>query len=162
MANVSESTFRVALPPGPWAYRPERYDDWGTVRDAEGHPVANTCPPGLAQDFKDERRNQPPSVTLWKAGPPQARAVAELLIRAEREADPTPVDEAIADSLGWTRFESDKLTTWDAPMGHLRVLHFTSSDRPANWVFYVGLKHFVAPTVGQVRTAARLFGIELK
>jgi len=25
------------LPPGPWAYRPDEYDDWGFVRDANGH-----------------------------------------------------------------------------------------------------------------------------
>lgn len=26
--------------PGPWIYRPSKYDDWGTVRDANGYIVA--------------------------------------------------------------------------------------------------------------------------
>lgn len=48
--------------------------------------------------------------TVAHCRPPQARAVAELLIRAEREADATPIDEAWLNSMGGTVFTAMGLT----------------------------------------------------
>jgi hypothetical protein len=76
------------LPSGPWRYMPNEHDDWGCIRDSNNRTVANTCPPWLADGFQGEYEYGSPS---RGAGPPQARALAELLIRAEREADPTPL-----------------------------------------------------------------------
>jgi len=63
--------------PLPWAYRPEKHDDWGFVRDARGGLVLSTCPSGLAADFS--KANLDYNETR-KAGPQQARFLAELLI----------------------------------------------------------------------------------
>ena len=69
------------LPPGPWRYRPEKHDDWGCVRDADGNPVASTCPPGVGNAFCEAH---PTFDDVRWSGPQQARSVAELLIWAER------------------------------------------------------------------------------
>jgi hypothetical protein len=65
------------LPPGPWTYMSgQPYSDWGYVRDANGNMVANTCPGWLAHEFREAN---PQYGDVRDAGPPQARAVAELL-----------------------------------------------------------------------------------
>lgn len=156
---------RVVLPKGPWAYRPDKHDDWGTVRDADGHPVANTCPPGLAQDFRDARLQQAPSVTAWKAGPPQARAIAELLIRAELEADPTPVDEAWLLKSGGTKIGS-YFEFSDDQMQPVRLRVYKSGGFDIRQIDDEGKDHNVEPrgllTRGAVRRLLSALGIEPK
>lgn len=99
------------LPPGPWKYRPDRYDDWGWVRDADGNVVADTCPVQLIGPHKSQHAY---NTLEYHAGPPQARAVAELLIRAEREADETPASFEWLVSVGmqdwWYRLGLQKAT----------------------------------------------------
>lgn len=68
------------LPPGPWRYMPNRHDDWGMVRDGNGLPIADTCPTGLAAKFSLQHTEFD---EVRRRGPPQARAVAELLINAQ-------------------------------------------------------------------------------
>lgn len=41
---------------GPWLYRPNRYDDWGYVRDSDGHVVARAANPHVSmQEYADHR-----------------------------------------------------------------------------------------------------------
>lgn len=77
---MTAKTEAEALPSGPYRYRPNEYDDWGFVRDANGRLIANTCPGAMAREFYDSVKFGGPE---WEAGPPQARAVAQLLIDAE-------------------------------------------------------------------------------
>ena len=84
-----------SLPPGPYRYMPYEHDQWGFVRDADGNIVANTSPPHVSQAFGETCAKKYGDWLFgapdYHAGPPQALAVAELLIRAEREQDATPV-----------------------------------------------------------------------
>jgi len=44
--------------PGPWEYRPNKYDDWGVVRSADGLPVAQACVGRWYKDFDAHRVNK--------------------------------------------------------------------------------------------------------
>lgn len=66
------------LPKGPYEYRPWKHDDWGIVRDRNGNVIANTCPAWLASEH---------GYRTDLAGPPQAAAVAQLLIDAREVID---------------------------------------------------------------------------
>lgn len=70
------------LPPGPLTYMTGQYDDWGQVRDAKGQLVADTCPGMNWHEFSEAH---PVFDDVRKAGPPEARAIANLLIWAERQ-----------------------------------------------------------------------------
>lgn len=65
------------LPPGPWIFWPNEFSDSGDLRMKDGRPVVPECV-------------QFPT------------AIAKLLIRAEREADPTPLDYDWMLGIGFT------------------------------------------------------------
>ena len=75
--------------PGPWAYRPEKYDDWGMVRGADKYPVASasTC---RSDDFEknEHRRNKTDpadaNARLIAAAPDLHAALRAALDRAEK------------------------------------------------------------------------------
>ena len=75
--------------PGPWAYRPEKYDDWGMVRGADKYPVASasTC---RSDDFEknEHRRNKTDpadaNARLIAAAPDLHAALTDALDRAEK------------------------------------------------------------------------------
>ena len=75
--------------PGPWAYRPEKYDDWGMVRGADKYPVASasTC---RSDDFEknEHRRNKTDpadaNARLIAAAPDLHAALTAALDRAEK------------------------------------------------------------------------------
>lgn len=69
--------------PLPWRYMPDETYDWGVVHDASGELVINTCMPKLHKEFWGKFHHTSPE---FKAGPPIARQLAEMIIRAaERE-----------------------------------------------------------------------------
>ena len=43
--------------PGPWVYRPNKDDNWGVVRSADGLPVAQACVGRWSKDFDTHRTN---------------------------------------------------------------------------------------------------------
>ncbi len=67
------------LPEGPWRYMPDKFDDWGQVRSPDGMLVADTCPGMNGEEFS---RANPGWGDVRRAGPPEARAIAALLIWA--------------------------------------------------------------------------------
>ena len=44
--------------PGPWVYRPNKDDNWGVVRSADGLPVAQACVGRWSKDFDTHRTNK--------------------------------------------------------------------------------------------------------
>lgn len=142
------------LPPGPWNYMPNEHDDWGWLRDANGNVFMNTCGNNAA-DFAFSHRYGTPE---YKAGPPQARAIAELLIRAEREADETRLTiEDVERMLG--KECEDDMDTVDVA----NISFEASSDGIEVWRFNSSSADHVATikTHGEFRTFCRLFGIEV-
>jgi len=166
------------LPPGPYRYRPEEHDDWGFVRDANGDIVANTCSPGLADKFSVENSHISVhgSPSKWHDGPLQARAVTELLIRAQREADETELTAEWLVSVGFVIHERER------HFRHSKSMIITEywigpEDQPLCLVeseplFHasLGVGEFPEPpaelpnviTRGQLRKLAAVLGIELK
>ena len=70
--------------PGPWQYRPNKYDDWGVVRSADGLPVVQACVGRWSADFDSHRTNG------TDPGEANARLIAaapELLAALERAED---------------------------------------------------------------------------
>jgi hypothetical protein len=45
------------IPPLPWKYRPDEYDDWGTIKSADGLPTVKVCPGRWTKDFDMHRKN---------------------------------------------------------------------------------------------------------
>lgn len=64
-----------AATPGPWKVRPKQYDDWGWVRAADGHLVAD-----LYSQARREKSWEPAYASQdWEAGPPQIASNAEFI-----------------------------------------------------------------------------------
>lgn len=42
--------------PGPWTYRPHRYDDWGLIRGGDDYPVASASTCRASDREKDKHR----------------------------------------------------------------------------------------------------------
>lgn len=150
------------LPSGPWRYRPNEHDDWGFVRDASDQLVANTCPPWLAEDFQSTPFGTPER----ESGPPQARGVAALLIRAEREADPTPLDVAWLVSMGGEIVKNlDYLISVAFKItgkSDISVVWCPDDRRSIQELSYGLLYKIPVPTRGAFRTAMRVLGITIE
>ena len=78
---------------GPWFYRPNKYDDWGTVRASDDNKVANAC---YDADYTDEeltefrRTKKDPcegNGHLIAAAPELYDALADIIEMAEAWAD---------------------------------------------------------------------------
>ena len=109
--------------PGPWAYRPEKYDDWGMVRGADKYPVASasTC---RSDDFEknEHRRNKTDpadaNARLIAAAPDLHAALTDALDRAEKaEAErdrkldahyDVGYAQGVRDAAGWCSDEADR------------------------------------------------------
>lgn len=160
MNSVHEA--RERLPPGPWTYQTAEHDDWGTVRDANGYIVAKTCTGMEGSDFYASVKY---GGEEWKAGPPKARAVAELLIEAERLSDPTPIDAEWLKAVGFvvSDFKCWNLEPW-GPLGNrLSWIDPAWSDVWHGEVVYGG-QRMPKPlkTRGDVRRLCRAMGITLR
>jgi hypothetical protein len=172
------------LPPLPWKYRPDPYDDFGFVRDVTGNIVANTCPTWLASDFNDNTKF---GTEEWHAGPPQARRVAELLIQAAGEADSAMITHRFAWSLAALAGNNETYEWWtlgdiscgcmvttirllcdcrepsdppDDPDIYSWMLEMATHepDEEPEWRTGFGLH---VQTIGQLRTLARGLGVPL-
>ena len=150
-------TEQAKLPPGPWSYRPNMHDDWGFVRDSAGAIVAHTCPVGVAQAFTEATKRNAPE---WDAGPEHARAVAEFMIRAEREADMRPADIEWLEGL--RRADGGLLNMLTVRMCEDGTFHLMAPGKHTEGI--EGLADYVSPhtaTRGTVRKLASALGIEL-
>jgi hypothetical protein len=71
------------LPPGPLQVRPEEFDDWGLVRDANGKPIASFTTQHLISEWHKERGGITGLTSEeWHAGPPVSQAMAEYFCMA--------------------------------------------------------------------------------
>lgn len=127
----------AALPPGPWRFIQHPLDGLGGVRDAENLLVAGHVLP----------------------------AVADLLIRAEREADPTPVDLAWADTLSIRqkgRDDDDDLwVLGGGDTARTAVLHRRTVGGTFWFISYGGIVLQHTPIRGHVREVCRVLGVTL-
>ena len=84
--------------PSPWRYRPNEFDDWGTVRSAQdekgrGWTVARCCLPHASEDEKAAHRSAGTdpwhdlSVFIAAANPSAVLSLIERVERAEGERD---------------------------------------------------------------------------
>lgn len=65
----------------PWAWRSEKYDDWGTIRDSRTYPVLDGCCGIQYTDLEaDEARRT-------KTVPPRVQAICEYTVRAVNAHD---------------------------------------------------------------------------
>lgn len=83
-AELSEIEKRAnAATAGPWKHRPDAYDDWGTIRGADGLPVANaTCEVRIEKGWRAENQNDSHA---WHIGPPEVRANSEFIAHARTD-----------------------------------------------------------------------------
>lgn len=65
----------------PWDWRSQKYDDWGTIRDALGDPVLDGC--RLAQ-YTDIEATE---ARMTKTVPPRVEAICRFTIRAVNAHD---------------------------------------------------------------------------
>lgn len=67
--------------PGPWFYRPDRHDDWGLVKDADGMPVATA---NMSARHPAEKADYVPGVGFPE--PPEITANGILITAAPDHA----------------------------------------------------------------------------
>jgi len=53
--NENMKNEKAKFTPGPWIYRPNKYDDWGVVKSPDGLPVAQACVGRWSKDFDKHR-----------------------------------------------------------------------------------------------------------
>lgn len=68
---------------GPWANRPNDFDDWGLVRGADGMPVASCAPEARIGDFREQAREG--TIDEWHIGPPEVAVNTEFIARARAD-----------------------------------------------------------------------------
>lgn len=142
------------LPPGPWRYMPDKHDDWGHVRDANGDLVADCCSSKLGSDFRESYDGD--NDREWREGPPQARAVADLLIQARAERDETPLTKEDFIRFGATTFEVRHFREGKVQSTELLMLEkFAWQDGMCRHA-YGSIE-----TIGELRNWCRLLGIPL-
>ena len=106
--------------PGPWAYRPEKYDDWGMVRGADKYPVASasTCRSDDFEKNEHRRKKTDPAdanARLIAAAPDLHAALRAALDRAEKaEAER---DEQV----DWVKSLSDDVIAAEAKASKARA-----------------------------------------
>lgn len=148
------------LPPGPWQYCPWEHD-YCIVRAPDGEIVASILAPMKQSEFYASVPRGSPEA---EAGPPKARAIAELMIRAEREADPTPLDAAWLLSVGFKAVPSDMGPEYHDhyQLGRLNLWQFHGAG-PGDGEWLVNDADWIAiRTRGQLRRLAACLGITLK
>jgi hypothetical protein len=126
------------LPPGPWR------NDSGPIRDAEGIIIADVYGRG---DI-----------------PGSHSAIADLMIQAEREADPTPLDAEWLVSVGGECYGGQDGLFFKSPGDHQWFRVDSVESQLA--LYCPGKIKFVTavipvPTRGAFRTAMRMLGIQL-
>lgn len=95
--------------PGPWVYRPHKYDDWGLVRGSDDYPVASASICRATEEEKDNcrRDHRDPAEAnahLIAAAPDLYEALEYLL----NNADLTRGDKIVArEALAKARGESE-------------------------------------------------------
>ena len=146
------------LPPGPYRYMPLEHDQWGFVRDASDNVVAVTCSPHEGEEYYKSVTFGSPE---WKAGPDKARAVAELLIRAEREADATAIDEAWLRSVG---FEERHATCKEFKLSPIYRWTLRPLENAGHFAFVdaCGAYQCALTSRGDVRKLAAALGVSLR
>ena len=81
------SNEKTKFTPGPWAYRPNEYDDWGVVKSPDGLPVAQACVGRWSKDF-DKHRTE--GTDPAEANARLIAAAPELLAALERMFNMSP------------------------------------------------------------------------
>ncbi len=91
---------QAAHTPGPWAYRPDTHDDWGTVRAGRYHICQARDPRYVDDEYlrqcRVERRDP------WEANARLIAAAPELLFALENLL-------AVKNGEGGTMFDSDEI-----------------------------------------------------
>lgn len=146
------------LPPGPYQYRSKGGDVPGMIRDSDGELCAYTCPFGLSGVFPEHSNGE----TRRQPSLEQARAIAELLIRAEREHDPTPLTIDHVEQMLGKKVGDDLHFIVEG--GSIIEFEWYEWEVLA-WLDDGGrepMRMMTLKTHGQFRTFCRLFGIEEK
>lgn len=94
----------------PWAHRPEKYDDWGLIRAADGYPVATADVSARVPDTGPHR--------VWAKGgfpePVEVAANAEFICRAANCHDElvAALEKALAVSETYHKTDNAELAAW--------------------------------------------------
>ena len=81
--NENMKNEKAKFTPGPWSYRPNKYDDWGVVKSPDGLPVAQACVGRWSKDF-DKHRTE--GTDPAEANARLIAAAPELLAALEMQA----------------------------------------------------------------------------
>ena len=79
------NTNKAKHTPGPWKYRPDKYDDWGVVKSADGYPVVQACLGRWTSEFDTHRTNKTDpaeaNARLISAAPELLAALENIVIQ---------------------------------------------------------------------------------
>lgn len=104
--------------PGPWVHRPEKYDDWGLVRAADGMPVASANVSARHPDVMPEPIDglfpEPPEIAanalLISAAPAFYREATRIIERHDSDAKAESLDRCRCRDCHGLRFIIAKMT----------------------------------------------------